>query len=210
MGTDQVDNFNPPSNLTTNIYQSQSNPDLMSMCYDDLRCTDFPEHVLKVSFCCFYRTRTHLFCEQVYKPDQSYKYLLIHKETTAHEVVMLALQEFGMTDPSSNFSLCEVSVTDTQIIKQKRLPDQLQNLAERIGLNSRYYLKTNGVTETLVPDELAPELVRESAVHFLQLNAVEVSLLVYYHYLTLLFIEMWKWKYFSVAPGLIPEVGRRF
>lgn len=89
---------------------------------------------------------------------------------------MLALQEFGMTDPSSHFSLCEVSVTNTQTIKQRRLPDQLQNLAERIGLGSRYYLKTNGVTETLVPDELAPELVRESAVHFLQLNAVEVAI----------------------------------
>lgn len=115
---------------------------------------------------------------QVYKPDQSYKYLLVHKETTAHEVVMLALQEFGMTDPSSNFSLCEVSVTDneTQAIKQRRLPDQLQNLAERIGLSSRYYLKTNGVTETLVPDELAPELLRENAFHFLQLNAVEVAI----------------------------------
>ncbi|XP_063910805.1 rap guanine nucleotide exchange factor 6 isoform X7 [Zophobas morio] len=159
VGTDQVDNFNAPSNLGSNLYQSQSNPDLMSICYDDLRCTDYPEHVLKV-----------------YKPDQSYKYLLVHKETTAHEVVMLALQEFGITDPSSNYSLCEVSVTDTQTIKQRRLPDQLQNLAERIGLNSRYYLKTNGITETLVPDELAPELVRESAVHFLQLNAVEVAI----------------------------------
>lgn len=113
----------------------------------------------------------------MYKPDQTYKYLLVHKETTAHEVVMLALQEFSITDhPSSKFSLCEVSVTDTQTIKQRRLPDQLQNLAERIGLSSRYYLKTNGVTETLVPDELAPELVRESAVHFLQLNAVEVAI----------------------------------
>ncbi|XP_022902879.1 rap guanine nucleotide exchange factor 6 isoform X4 [Onthophagus taurus] len=159
IGTDQVDNFSQPTTLTTNLYQSQSNPDLMSICYDDLRCTDYPEHVLKV-----------------FKPDQSYKYLLVHKETTAHEVVMLALQEFGMTDPSSNFSLCEVSVSDTQTIKQRRLPDQLQNLAERIGLSSRYYLKTNGVTETLVPDEMAPELVRESAVHFLQLNAVEVAM----------------------------------
>ncbi|XP_064216044.1 rap guanine nucleotide exchange factor 6 isoform X4 [Tribolium castaneum] len=159
VGTDQVDNFSAPTNLGSNLYQSQSNPDLMSICYDDLRCADYPEHVLKV-----------------YKPDQSYKYLLVHKETTAHEVVMLALQEFGITDPSSNYSLCEVSVTDTQTIKQRRLPDQLQNLAERIGLNSRYYLKTNGITETLVPDELAPELVRESAVHFLQLNAVEVAI----------------------------------
>ncbi|XP_044734898.1 rap guanine nucleotide exchange factor 6 isoform X3 [Chrysoperla carnea] len=148
-----------PAPLPGALYQSQSNPDLMSLCYDDIRCTDYPEHVLKV-----------------YRPDQSCKYLLIHKETTAHEVVMLALQEFGMTEPSSNYSLCEVSVSDGHAIKQKRLPDQLQNLAELIGLSSRYYLKTNGITETLVPDELAAELVRESAVHFLQLNAVEVAI----------------------------------
>ncbi|GLV34005.1 PDZ domain-containing guanine nucleotide exchange factor [Carabus blaptoides fortunei] len=148
-----------PAPLGSSLYQSQSNPDLMSLCYDELRCADYPEHVLKV-----------------YKPDQSFKYLLVHKETTAHEVVMLALQEFGITESSSKFSLCEVSVSDSQTIKQRRLPDQLQNLAERIGLNSRYYLKTNGITETLVPDELAPELVRESAVHFLQLNAVEVAI----------------------------------
>ncbi|XP_046668061.1 rap guanine nucleotide exchange factor 6 isoform X3 [Homalodisca vitripennis] len=140
----------------TTLYHS--NPDLMSICYDDLRVSDYPEHVLKV-----------------YKSDQTCKYLLVHKETTAHEVVMLALQEFGMTEPSSHFSLCEVSVAEGGIIKQKRLPDQLQNLAERIGLSSRYYLKTNGCTETLVGDDLASELVRESQVHFLQLNAVEVA-----------------------------------
>lgn len=105
-----------PVQLGSNLGQSQSNPDLVSLCYDDLRCTDYPEHVLKV-----------------YKPDQNFKYLLVNKETTAHEVVMLALQEFGITDPSSNYSLCEVSVSDSQTIKQRRLPDQLQNLAERIG-----------------------------------------------------------------------------
>ncbi|XP_069680663.1 rap guanine nucleotide exchange factor 2 isoform X4 [Periplaneta americana] len=147
-----------PSQQTMLIH-SHSNPDLMSICYDDLRSSDYPEHVLKV-----------------YKPDQTCKYLLVHKETTAHEVVMLALQEFGITDPSSHFSLCEVSVAEGGIIKQRRLPDQLQNLAERIGLSSRYYLKTNGSTETLVPDDMAPELVRESQVHFLQLNAVEVAI----------------------------------
>ncbi|KAL1122157.1 hypothetical protein AAG570_003562 [Ranatra chinensis] len=134
-------------------------PDILSSCYDDLRsAADYPEHVLKV-----------------YKADQTCKYLLVHKETTAHEVVMLALQEFGITEPSWHFSLCEVSVSEGGIIKQKRLPDQLQNLAERIGLSSRYYLKTNGITETLVGDDLAVELVRESNVHFLQLNAVEVA-----------------------------------
>ncbi|XP_058818830.1 rap guanine nucleotide exchange factor 2 isoform X2 [Topomyia yanbarensis] len=127
--------------------------------YEELRASDYPEHILKV-----------------YKSDQTCKYLLVHKETTAHEVVMLALQEFGIHDPSSNFSLCEVSVGEGGMIKQRRLPDQLQNLAERIGLSSRYYLKTNGITETLVPDDVAPELIRESAVHFLQLNANELAI----------------------------------
>ena len=69
----------------------------------------FPEHVLKV-----------------YKADQSFKYLLVHKETTAHEVVMLSLQEFGITEPSSNYALCEVTVADGGFVKQRRLPDALQ------------------------------------------------------------------------------------
>lgn len=141
------------------LYHSHSNPDLTSIYYEDIRTSDFPEHVLKV-----------------YKADQNCKYLLVHKETTAHEVVMLALQEFGIHETSSNFSLCEVSVGDGGMIKQRRLPDQLQNLAERIGLSARYYLKTNGITETLVPDDMAPDLVRESVVHFLQLNANEVAI----------------------------------
>ena len=131
----------------------------MAMFYDDIRATDYPENVLKV-----------------FKPDQTYKFLLIHKETTAHEVVMLALQEFGMHESSSNFSLCEVSVGDGGMIKQRRLPEQLQNLAERIGLSSRYYLKTNGISETLVPDEMASDLVRENIVHFLQLNPNEIAI----------------------------------
>ncbi|XP_037926120.1 rap guanine nucleotide exchange factor 2 isoform X3 [Hermetia illucens] len=141
------------------LYHSHSNPDLTTIYYEDTRQTDYPEHVLKV-----------------YKSDQTCKYLLINKETTAHEVVMLALQEFGIHETSSNFSLCEVSVGEGGMIKQRRLPDQLQNLAERIGLCSRYYLKTNGITETLVPDDLAPELIREATVHFLQLNANEVAI----------------------------------
>lgn len=113
---------------------------------------------------------------QVYRSDQQCKYLLVHKETTAQQVVMLTLHEFGITEPSNSFSLCEVSVAEGGIVKQRRLPDQLQNLAERIGLSSRYYLKANGTTEPLVPDDMAPDLIRESSVSFLQLNAVEVAI----------------------------------
>lgn len=152
-------NSNNSSGNNQASYLSHSNPDLTTIYYEELRASDYPEHVLKV-----------------YKSDQSCKYLLVHKETTAHEVVMLALQEFGIHESSSNFSLCEVSVGEGGMIKQRRLPDQLQNLAERIGLSARYYLKTNGITETLVPDDMAPELVRESIVHFLQLNANEVAI----------------------------------
>lgn len=147
------------SNNTNYFSHPDNHPQEMAMFYDDIRSADYPEYVLKV-----------------YKPDQTYKFLLIHKETTAHEVVMLALQEFGMHDPSSNFSLCEVSVGEGGMIKQRRLPEQLQNLADRIGLSSRYYLKTNGISETLVPDEMASDLVRENNVFFLQLNPNEMAI----------------------------------
>ncbi|XP_046742541.1 rap guanine nucleotide exchange factor 6-like isoform X7 [Diprion similis] len=143
---------------TSNLYHSRSNPDLTAMYYED-RAPDYPEHVLKV-----------------YKADQTCKYLLVNKETTAHEVVMLALREFGITDSSSNFSLTEVSVREGSMIRNRQLPDNLQNLAETIGLSSRYYLKTKGVSEILVADDQAPELIRESQVHFLHLNAVEVAI----------------------------------
>ena len=120
--------------------------------------SEFPEHVLKV-----------------YKADQTFKYLLVHKETTAHEVVMLSLQEFGIVETSSNFTLCEVSVAEGGFVKQRRLPDALQNLAERIGLASRYYIKNVTSSESLLPDDAVSDLVKESVVNLLQLNPVEVS-----------------------------------
>lgn len=75
------------SQTTTNLYHSRSNPDLTSLyCYDDTRAPDYPEHVLKV-----------------YKADQSCKYLLVNKETTAHEVSsLLSNQSLAM---KFNFAL---------------------------------------------------------------------------------------------------------
>ena len=120
--------------------------------------SEYPEHVLKV-----------------YKADQTFKYLLVHKETTAHEVVMLSLQEFGITEPSTNFTLCEVSVAEGGFVKQRTLPDQLKNLAERIGLASRYYIKNIHDSDALLPDECVADLQKEANVVLLQLNPVEVS-----------------------------------
>jgi len=86
--------------------------------------------------------------------------------------VQLALQEFGMTNEGSlEWSLCEVTVTPDGVIKQRRLPPILENLAERIALNSRYYLKNNNRSDPLVPDELAPELLKEAQTQLLLLNA---------------------------------------
>ncbi|XP_017048393.1 rap guanine nucleotide exchange factor 2 isoform X2 [Drosophila ficusphila] len=176
------------------LYQSQSNPDLTSINYeggseaggsdgDRLQINYLGAQTHRPSAASTLTTNsTHLLPDypdhvlKVYKADQTCKYVLIYKETTAHEVVMLTLQEFGIHDPSSNFSLCEVSVGDGGMVKQRRLPDQLQNLAERISFAARYYLKLNDSTEPLVPDELALELVRESSVHFLQLNAYELAI----------------------------------
>src|SRR5690349_7098533 len=60
----------------------------------------------------------------------------------AQNVVQLGLQEFGMSEQrSGDWCLTKVTVTQEDVSKQSRLPDQIQNLAEKMDLNSRYYLK---------------------------------------------------------------------
>ncbi|BFZ03443.1 hypothetical protein BsWGS_06482 [Bradybaena similaris] len=147
---------NPGCTLSSHL--SASNPDIttIGMLMDERN--DMPEHVVKV-----------------YKSDQSFKYLLIHKETTAKEVVMLALQEFGITEPSCNFSLREVTVEMEKFIKSKRLPDSLSNLPDRLNLNGRYYLKNNLTSEPLIPDDLIGQLLAESQISLLQLDPHEVA-----------------------------------
>ncbi|XP_047738846.1 rap guanine nucleotide exchange factor 2 [Hyalella azteca] len=167
---------------------------VFSCSYEETR-QEFPEHVLKVMSCscrvfscslgvfsCSYEETRQEFPEHVLKvyraSDQSAKFLPVHQETTAREVVMLALQIFNINDQagSSNYALYEVTVTEEGIRKQKRLPDRLQNLAERIGLSSRYYLKNIASSQNLVPDEIVHELIKESQVTFLQLNSVELAI----------------------------------
>ncbi|KAK6039716.1 RasGEF domain protein [Cooperia oncophora] len=76
---------------------------------------------------------------------------------------------------SLEWSLCECTVTEDGVIKQRRLPPQMENLAERIALNSRYYLKNNNRSEPLVPDDLAPEIMRDAQAQLLALNAQVVA-----------------------------------
>ncbi|KAJ8247392.1 hypothetical protein GJAV_G00245850 [Gymnothorax javanicus] len=112
---------------------------------------------------------------RVFKADQQSRYLMISRDTTAKEVVVQAIREFALTAAPEAYSLCEVSVTPEGVIKQRRLPDQLSKLADRIQLSGRYYLKNNMETETLCSDEEAQDLLREAQLSLLQLSTVEVA-----------------------------------
>ncbi|XP_062868307.1 rap guanine nucleotide exchange factor 6 isoform X3 [Trichomycterus rosablanca] len=112
---------------------------------------------------------------RVFKADQQSCYIIISKDTTAKDVVLHVVNEFGLIAAPETYSLCEVSVSPEGVIKQRRLPDQLSKLADRIQLNGRYYLKNNMETEALCSDEDAQELLRESQISLLQLSTVEVA-----------------------------------
>ncbi|KAJ7381149.1 hypothetical protein OS493_004747 [Desmophyllum pertusum] len=112
---------------------------------------------------------------KVYKADQTCKYFMVYKETTAREVVNRAVDAFGIQGSPSNYSLCEITVEDEGLIKQRRLPDMLPNLPDRIHLNGRYYLKNNLVSSSLLPDEAAQELAKESHFSLLQIKPREVA-----------------------------------
>ncbi|XP_028323075.1 rap guanine nucleotide exchange factor 6-like [Gouania willdenowi] len=112
---------------------------------------------------------------RVFKADQQSCYIIISKDTTAKDVVTHTVNEFGLLASPETYSLCEVSVSAEGVIKQRRLPDQLSKLADRIQLNGRYYLKNNMETETLCSDEDAQDLLRESQISLLQLSTMEVA-----------------------------------
>ena len=76
----------------------------------------------------------------------------------------------------SAYSLCEVSVDQDRLIKQKRLPDQMNNLADKLPLNARYYLKSNTSPEQFLSDSFSvEELIKDATVTFLQLDPLELS-----------------------------------
>ncbi|CAJ1063453.1 rap guanine nucleotide exchange factor 6 isoform X8 [Xyrichtys novacula] len=112
---------------------------------------------------------------RVFKADQQSCYIIISKDTTAKDVVAHTVNEFGLIAAPETYSLCEVSVSPEGVIKQRRLPDQLSKLADRIQLNGRYYLKNNMETETLCSDDDAQDLLRESQISLLQLSTMEVA-----------------------------------
>ncbi|XP_029375976.1 rap guanine nucleotide exchange factor 6 isoform X3 [Echeneis naucrates] len=140
---------------------SSSSPDLLqpaTSVLDFSNPADIPDQVIRV-----------------FKADQQSCYIIISKDTTAKDVVTHTVNEFGLISAPETYSLCEVSISPEGVIKQRRLPDQLSKLADRIQLNGRYYLKNNMETETLCSDEDAQDLLRESQISLLQLSTMEVA-----------------------------------
>ncbi|CAN0436395.1 unnamed protein product [Lampetra fluviatilis] len=149
-----------PAPLPTPASLSSSNPDLVQ-CHGTAElgtAPDIPDQVVKV-----------------YRADQSSRYVMVSRESSAREVVVAALREFQVCEATEAYSLCEVSVSPEGFIKQRRLPDHLNKLAESIQLNARYYLKNNSQTEPLCSDEHAQELLKESQISLLQLSTLEVA-----------------------------------
>ncbi|XP_056455891.1 rap guanine nucleotide exchange factor 2 isoform X3 [Gadus chalcogrammus] len=150
-----------PAALPVSGNLSSSNPDLLQTHHrilDFNNQSDLSDQVLRV-----------------FKADQQSRYIMIGKDTTAREVVAQSIREFALTAAPDAYSLCEVSVTPEGVIKQRRLPEQLSKLADRIQLSGRYYLKSNMETETLCSDEDAQDLLREGQICLLQLSTVEVA-----------------------------------
>uniref|UniRef100_A0A672RK73 Rap guanine nucleotide exchange factor 2 n=1 Tax=Sinocyclocheilus grahami TaxID=75366 RepID=A0A672RK73_SINGR len=159
VGLKQSKQITPALPVSGNL--SSSNPDLLQSHHRILDFNNQPDMSDQVL--------------RVFKADQQSRYIMIGKDTTAKEVVAQAIREFALTAAPEAYSLCEVSVTPEGVIKQRRLPEQLSKLADRIQLSGRYYLKSNMETETLCSDEDAQELLRESQISLLQLSTVEVA-----------------------------------
>lgn len=108
--------YRPPNSVTAN----SSNPNQSLTALFSLPLSDIPDQVIRV-----------------FKADQQSCYIIISKDTTAKDVVAHTVNEFGLIAAPETYSLCEVSVSPEGVIKQRRLPDQLSKLADRIQLNGR-------------------------------------------------------------------------
>ncbi|PIK41643.1 putative rap guanine nucleotide exchange factor 2 isoform X1, partial [Apostichopus japonicus] len=163
--TTSSQSHNRSASLGTSPYLSNSNPDLSTASFATTYDANYP-----------YQSNVPDDVLKIFRADQSCKYFLVHKETSAGEIVMLAIQEFGITDTTpGQYCLCEVTVGQGGLVKQKRLPDHQSNISEKLSLSGRLFLRNNMSSEVLVSDELAVELLKESSVTFLQLDPIEVA-----------------------------------
>uniref|UniRef100_A0A1I8BBE6 PDZ domain-containing protein n=1 Tax=Meloidogyne hapla TaxID=6305 RepID=A0A1I8BBE6_MELHA len=114
---------------------------------------------------------------KIYRSDQSFRYIPVCADLNAKQILHLALQEFGISTDSIDDNSClwaiyECSVSHDGVIKQRRLPPTATNLAETVALNARLYLRDMQKEEnTLLPDELIPEVLKQARLTLYTLNA---------------------------------------
>lgn len=100
-------------------------------------------------------------------PDHSYKYIDVSPTTTVTELISKAVKEFYpdriVVSPADEFCVCLVTVQSRNgPIRNSVLPNHLTDLANYIQLESRYYLKERAFHGTLVHDEEAEKIFKES------------------------------------------------
>ncbi|TNN15254.1 Rap guanine nucleotide exchange factor 2 isoform 2, partial [Schistosoma japonicum] len=102
--------------------------------------------------------------------------LLPRRQTNAFEATRLCMEEFGISDEDQNsYCLYHVTVECGPIVKQSRLANSLDDLAGRLTLNSRYYLKNLHNHDLLITDDVAKSILAESRVTFAQLPPEELA-----------------------------------
>ncbi|XP_063690015.1 rap guanine nucleotide exchange factor 6-like [Bolinopsis microptera] len=112
---------------------------------------------------------------KLYSDDNVFKYIQITEETTALELVYIGLDQFEILEDVANFALCEVIAVHAGAVRQKQLAPMTKNLANRLSLSSRYYLKDNRKTDSLVQEYIAQEMLRDTVTNLLLLDPEEIA-----------------------------------
>eukprot|EP00731_Ephydatia_muelleri_P032145 Em0023g652a len=104
---------------------------------------------------------------KLYSVDHTCKYIDVTPVTTVAEVVSKGVKEFFpdrfITSPADEFCICMVTVQSRNgPIRNSVLPNHLTDLANFIGLESRYYLKERAFHGTLVQEEEAEAIFKNS------------------------------------------------
>ncbi|CAH8642835.1 unnamed protein product [Dicrocoelium dendriticum] len=109
--------------------------------------------------------------------DHSSKLVLLpRRQTNALEATRLAAEEFCVPeDEFDMYCLYHVTVEAGPLVKQSRLANSVDDLAGRMTLNARYYLKHIRSHEPLIADDLAKSILAESRVTFLQLSPEDLA-----------------------------------
>ncbi|KJE96374.1 rap guanine nucleotide exchange factor 4 [Capsaspora owczarzaki ATCC 30864] len=92
---------------------------------------------------------------KIYRHDLTHKFLLVRKNTTAQEVVVQAVEQFGIKAKHENeYSLMQVFVSE----KQSMVRPTQDNLAASLSINARFYLRYNLNPERFpAPESIAIE-----------------------------------------------------